>query len=169
MAETLGSLCDKLTIVRLKQWHTKDSRRQDSLARQLADLQAEIDGFVGEAVAGQIPPARLKFDANKIYRKKNHAVRDVAGSLGVIVSQLAEANCALWHQQEKIYNFAKVPPEEKDSTIQRLAVLNLERNRCIEAIDELLREQVVAAPKRPRHPPPPPANRRNSFSKRTGK
>ena len=27
MAETLGSLCDKLTIVKLKQWHTDDPAR----------------------------------------------------------------------------------------------------------------------------------------------
>jgi len=27
MAETLGSLCDKLTIVKLKQWHTTDKTR----------------------------------------------------------------------------------------------------------------------------------------------
>jgi len=32
MAETLGSLCDKLTIVKLKQFHTGDVQRLESLA-----------------------------------------------------------------------------------------------------------------------------------------
>jgi hypothetical protein len=34
MAETLGSLCDKLTIVKLKQYHTEDSKRLESLGQQ---------------------------------------------------------------------------------------------------------------------------------------
>ena len=41
MAETLGSLCDKLTIVKLKQWHTDDTARTASLAaqeRQLSEI-----------------------------------------------------------------------------------------------------------------------------------
>ena len=28
MAETLGTLCDKLTIVKLKHWHTEDPDRR---------------------------------------------------------------------------------------------------------------------------------------------
>ena len=34
MADTLGSLCDKLTVVRLKLWHTKDRAKLDDLERQ---------------------------------------------------------------------------------------------------------------------------------------
>lgn len=52
----------------------------------------------------------------------------------------------------EIYNFARIPAKAKDATIQRLAVLNLERNRCIEAIDELFREEVLTAQKRERRP-----------------
>ena len=34
MAETLGSLCDKLTIVKLKQFHNEDKNRLESLQQQ---------------------------------------------------------------------------------------------------------------------------------------
>ena len=52
MAETLGSLCDKLTIVKLKQWHSEDETRLQSLAKQEQQLQQEINDFIGNAVAG---------------------------------------------------------------------------------------------------------------------
>ncbi len=52
MAETLGSLCDKLTIVKLKQYHSDEENRLKSLAQQATDLQQEIDDFVGQAVSG---------------------------------------------------------------------------------------------------------------------
>jgi len=149
MAETLGSLCDKLTIVRLKQWHSTAPDRLDSLARQLAALEAEIDDFVSSAMARKIPVSQLKFDANKVYRKADHEPGEFAGSLGSIVSKLAEVNCALWHQQEKIYDFARIPALKKNGTIKRLAVLNLERNRCIETIDELFRDKIVAMHSKP--------------------
>jgi hypothetical protein len=39
MAETLGMLCDKLTIVKLKQYHSEDEARLKSLALQADQLQ----------------------------------------------------------------------------------------------------------------------------------
>ena len=149
MAETLGSLCDKLTIVRLKQWHSSDRDRLESLAHQLGSLKAEIDAFVANAVARKIPLSQLQFDANKVYRNAHHAPADFAGGLGCMVSQLAEVNCALWHQQEKIYDFARVPAAAKNSTVKRLAALNLERNQFIERIDELFREKIIALHSKP--------------------
>ena len=37
---------------------------------------------------------------------------------------------------EKVYEFEKVPSEEKDKVVKRLALLNLERNSCIDRIDK---------------------------------
>jgi hypothetical protein len=52
MAETLGSLCDKLTIVKLKEWHSeKQPERMRSLATQEQQLREEIDA------ASLMPPA----------------------------------------------------------------------------------------------------------------
>ena len=43
----------------------------------------------------------------------------------------------LWHEQEKVYDFEKVPAEQKDIVVRKLAVLNLERNKCIDRINSL--------------------------------
>jgi len=72
MPETLGSLCDKLTIVKLKQWHTEEESKQKSLAAQQRQLQEEIDEFVAGAIAGRIAPERLMFASNKVYRKEGN-------------------------------------------------------------------------------------------------
>ncbi|OCR01810.1 hypothetical protein BCD67_04760 [Oscillatoriales cyanobacterium USR001] len=136
MAETLGSLCDKLTIIKLKQWHSEDESRLQSLAIQEKQLQAEINEFISAAVSGEIPKERLTFAANKVYKKEGNYVPDVLGSIGEIFSQLAHVNCNLWHEQEKVYEFEKVEAAEKDKVVKQLALLNLERNKCIDGIDK---------------------------------
>ena len=138
MAETLGSLCDKLTVVKLKQWHTKDRKRIKSLEIQERVLQQEIDEFVRDAFDGTIPEDRMKFEANKVYKRKGNTVAEVKGDIGAVLSQLARVNCELWHEVEKSYDIDRIPDEQKGVLIKRLAVLNLERNRCMEAIDDSL-------------------------------
>ena len=48
MAETLGMLCDKLTIVRLKLYHTEDENSLVSLEKQSVQLQTEIDEYISD-------------------------------------------------------------------------------------------------------------------------
>lgn len=139
MAETLGSLCDKLTIVKLKQFHSDDQERLKSLAVQELQLQSEIDEFVSAAVTGQIPVERLSFAANKVFKQEGNVVAEVLGSIGEVFSQLADVNCRLWHEQEHVYEFEKVPVTEKDKVVKQLALLNLERNMCIDCIDRQLK------------------------------
>jgi hypothetical protein len=143
MAETLGSLCDKLTIVKLKQWHTKDKGRTKSLKVQETALQEEIDQFISDALGGEIPEGRLRFEANKVYKKKGNTFSKVKGDIGAVFSQLAKVNCELWHEVEKSYNIDQVPDSDKGALVKRLAVLNLERNRCMEAIDENLHRNLT--------------------------
>jgi len=142
MAETLGSLLDKLTIVKLKQWHSEDATAQESLKRQESQLQSEITEFISGALSGAIPLEKLTFAANKVYKKEGNAVSEVQGSIGEVFSQLSEVNCKLWHEQEKVYEFEKVAVAEKDRVVKALAVLNLERNKCIDAIDKGFQSQV---------------------------
>ena len=137
MAETLGMLCDKLTIVRLKQYHTEDNGRLASLEKQSVRLQAEIDEYITNAVGGNIPVDSMMFDSNKVFKKEGNDVAEVMGNFGEVVAQLADVNCQLWHEQEKVYEFEKVPAEEKDTVVKKLAVLNLERNKCIDRINSL--------------------------------
>lgn len=136
MAETLGTLGDKLTTVKLKQWHTEDKDRLESLVRQEKQLQDEIDDFISGAISGKIPLEKLTFAANKVYKKEGNETREVAGSLGEIFAMLAEVNCKLWHVQETVYDFEKIPVEQKDDVIRELAVVNLERNNCIDELDK---------------------------------
>ena len=142
MAETLGSLCDKLTIIKLKQWHADDAERLTSLGKQEKQLQGEINTFIQDAIAGRIPAERLTFASNKIYKKEGNTVADVRGSISEVFSRLADVNCKLWHEQERVYDFEHVPPDNKDSVVKQLALLNLERNKCIDEIDRLFRATV---------------------------
>jgi hypothetical protein len=142
MAETLGLLCDKLTIVKLKQWHSDDPARLQSLDLQERQLRSEIDEFVQGAISGAVPVERLTFAANKVYKREGNVVGPVVGALGEVFSQLAAVNCELWHEQEKVYEFEKVPAESKDAVVKQLALLNLQRNACIDRIDRALREAV---------------------------
>lgn len=142
MAETFGSLCDKLTIIKLKQWHSEDLGKLESLAKQEQQLKVEIDEFISSAISGDIPLARLVFDANKVYKKTGNETREISGNIGNVFSSLAEVNCRLWHEQEKVYDFEQVPASEKDKVVKQLAILNLERNQCIDKINENLRDAI---------------------------
>lgn len=140
MAETLGSLCDKLTIVKLKQFHTEDTKRLLSLESQEAQLSGEINQFVSDALTGVIPVEKLNFAANKVYKEAGNETRKIKGNIGEIFAELAKVNCDLWHEQEKVYEFDRVPVEEKNSVVKKLAILNLERNKCIDEINNMLSE-----------------------------
>ena len=142
MAETLGSLCDKITIVKLKQYHSEDSAKLSSLAEQEQHLQTEIDNFVSDAVQGLIPLSKLTFKANKVFKQAGNEISDIKGTIGNVFAKLAEVNCLLWHEQEKVYEFEKVPAEDKDKVVKKLAILNLERNKCIDEIDTTLRSYI---------------------------
>lgn len=143
IAETLGSLCDKLTIVKLKQFHSQDAARLQSLSVQQAQLQSEIDEFVAAALSGNIPIERLTFAANKVFKSQGNAISAVEGTMGEVFSQLAEVNCLLWHEQEKVYDFEAVAAAEKDAVVKQLALLNLSRNQCIDQIDRQFSSRVA--------------------------
>lgn len=142
MAETLGMLCDKLTIVKLKEYHTEDHMRLQSLALQSSQLQQEIDRYVADALSGRIPEGELTFASNKVYKKDNMAVPEVSGHIGEVFYQLADVNCRLWHEQEKVYEFEKVPADQKNIVVKQLAILNLQRNKCIDAINRHFAEMI---------------------------
>ncbi len=143
MAETLGMLCDKLTIVKLKQYHTTDEVRLISLNKQCDQLQIEIDEYFSDGFAGNIPAERLTFASNKVFKQQGNEVKEIHGKIGEVFSQLADVNCKLWHEQEKVYEFETVPVDQKDTVVKLLALLNLERNKCIDAINLQFSELVI--------------------------
>ena len=142
MAETLGTLADKLTTVKLKLMYSEDPERIRSLQAQERQLQEEMNELIGGAVSGEIPIERLTFAANKVYKKEGNVVPEFHGTLGQMFSQLAEVNCRLWHVQEKVYEFEQIPMNQKDDIIKQLAIVNLERNQCIDKLDQEFRKSV---------------------------
>lgn len=85
MAETLGTLTDKLTIVNLKIWHMEDEARRkdvddshianakrkiDVLNQQRNDLMGEIDGWLRGVLDGNVP--FKPYDAVKMYNNPNY-------------------------------------------------------------------------------------------------
>ncbi|MBS1497274.1 MAG: hypothetical protein JSS85_10370 [Bacteroidetes bacterium] len=143
MAETLGMLCDKLTIVKLKQYHTADQARLQSLGVQATQIQTEIDEYLSDAINGKINTERMTFAANKVFKKEGNEVNEVTGKIGEVFYQLADVNCRLWHEQEKVYDFENVADTEKNTVVKQLALLNLERNKCIDAINEQFKQIII--------------------------
>jgi sulfur transfer complex TusBCD TusB component (DsrH family) len=139
--DTLGSLIDKLTIVKLKQYHTEDIKKLESLKTQEGNLIVEINAFVFAAVDGKIPRKLLSSPSNKVYNIEED-IEVIQGSNGWLVSELAMVNCELWHEQETVYQFELVAPELKDGVIQRLAKLNILRTKYIDLIDEQFQRMI---------------------------
>ena len=104
-----------------------------------------MDEFMSAAISGNIPLERLTFAANKVYKKEGNPVPEFNGTLGESFAQLAHTVCKLWHVQEKVYEFESVPVDEKDGVIKELAIVNLERNQCIDGLDQRFRELIEAA------------------------
>lgn len=142
MAETLGSLCDKLIITNLKKSHTNDLEKIDSLGRQIELLKSEIDSYLVDALKGVIPIERLNFAAHKVYNKSKYLIDEPIPRFGEAINELSSINIKLWDTQDKVYNFSDLQPKEKEETIVHLATLNLERNKLIEEINLKLIQQV---------------------------
>ena len=115
-----------------------------SLTCQEQQLRQEINDYIGAAVSGCIPLQQLTFAANKIFKASDNTILNVKGSVGGVFAKLAETNCDLWHEQEKVYEFEKVPVEDKNRVVKRLALLNLERAQCIDEIDRQFSASVSA-------------------------
>jgi hypothetical protein len=138
MAETLGSLCDKLTIVKLKQYHCDDDIKAESLKAQTTQLIEEIDVYVADAFCGKIPLERLTFISNKVYKKAGNELNPIpSDTIAHVFAELAVTNCDLWHVQENVYKFEEVPVEQKDYIAKQLAVVNLRRTQCVDMRDKL--------------------------------
>lgn len=138
MAETLGSLIDKLSIVGLKRAHAApDSLASADLARQAGLLAAEIDAFVQSAVNGDLPPNRLAFSAHKM---TGDFIVETAppDGLGARIEALCAVNAALWGVQAKVYAPETLTEAEKDALLRDLAALNLKRHHLVEAVDAAL-------------------------------
>ena len=92
---------------------------------------------------GHIPQEKLTFSSNKVYKKEGNEILPITGNIGAVFSELAKINCDLWHEQEKVYEFEEVPSDEKNHVVKQLAVLNLQRNQCIDSIDKQFQQIIM--------------------------
>jgi hypothetical protein len=143
MSETLGSLIDKLIVVKLKAYHTKrdDNIRCEILSSQERQLRTEINEYVTGAISGKIPQDRLTFELNKVHTGLTVPTIPVVSIAGSIAA-LADVNIDIWHLQEKMYNFAAVPEGKKNFIIRSISMFNVQRSNCIDDINRQFKELI---------------------------
>jgi len=148
MAETLGSLVDKLSIKNLRIWHLEEALEKDSgseelkAKRDLADKQRqnlveEINGFLVAALQGEVC---IRDEKIKMYTNTNVSSLDSVKKLGEAVSELAFRNIKLWHCEDEVRRM-----DLEDSEIvkikRRIDTTNQERNDLMDKVDQILQTE----------------------------
>ena len=156
MAETLGSLIDKLSIKNLRYWHldedsqgrdASDPQKQELMAkmelvdRQRKELLEEIDVFLSSALAGEV---RIRDEKVKLYKNLNVTSEDDVNHLGEAVSKLAMSNIKLWHLEDEVRR-EDLPDADIVKTKRKIDTNNQERNNFMDKVDEILENFVKQA------------------------
>ena len=156
MAETLGSLIDKLSIKNLRYWHLdEDSQARDVsdpqkqelmdkmelVDRQRKELLEEIDVFLSSALAGEV---RIRDEKVKLYKNLNVTSADDVNHLGGAVSKLAMSNIKLWHLEDEVRR-EDLPDTDIVKTKRKIDTNNQERNNFMDKVDEILENFVKQA------------------------
>ncbi len=142
MAETLGSLVDKLTIKNIRQEFlgVVKGRGQAGKIRivkeQRDDLIDEINRFLIDAVKGKV---RLKELKVKLYNKP--VKKRPSGNLGELINGLASKNLELWKLEDEVRR-RDVSDSYIAKTKRKIDVANQMRNDLIDAIDVLLEKNI---------------------------
>ena len=150
MAETLGSLVDKLSIKNLRIWHLDEALEQgngskkeelkakrDLANKQRENLVGEINDFLIAALKGQVC---IRDEKIKMYTNNNVSSSDSIEKLGEAVSELAYRNIRLWHFEDEVRR-----TDLEDSEIvkikRQIDSTNQERNDLMDKVDEILQNQ----------------------------
>ncbi len=153
MAETLGSLVDKITIKEIRKYHLqemlmlKDGKfsvdainlKITLLNKQVKIMNEEVDGFIMTALKGKI---HLRDEKLKIY----NAVEDMdkipqLESLGQAISGLAQKNLELWHLEDEARR-KDVGLDFIGGIKRKIDLANQQRNDFIDKIDELFDKKI---------------------------
>lgn len=140
MAETLGSLVDKLTIknIRLNNLRKKGSKKKiDIVQSQRKELIEEMNQFLARALKRKV---KLKDEKVKLY-KQPKVEEKILATLGALVDRLCQKNMQLWHLEDEARR-----SDVNDAYIGRIKrkidITNLSRNDLIDRIDGLLARKV---------------------------
>ena len=147
MAETLGSLVDKLSIKNLRIWHLDEALEQKNTSdsaelkakRDLADKQRqnlvnEINDFLVSAFKGEVC---IRDEKIKLYANTNVSSSDSIKKLGEAVSELAFRNIKLWHCEDEVRR-TDLADAEIVKIKRRIDTTNQERNDLMDKVDEIL-------------------------------
>ena len=150
MAETLGSLVDKLSIKNLRIWHLDEALEQKNTSdyaelkakRDLADKQRqtlvnEINDFLVSAFNGEVC---IRDEKIKLYANTNVSSSDSIKKLGEAVSELAFRNIKLWHCEDEVRR-TDLADVEIVKIKRRIDTTNQERNDLMDKVDEILQIQ----------------------------
>jgi hypothetical protein len=148
MAETLGSLVDKLSIKNLRIWHLEEALEKDKASeelqgkRDLADKQRqnlvqEINSFLVAALEGKVC---IRDEKIKMYTNTNVSSSDSVKKLGEAVSELAFRNIKLWHCEDEVRR-TDLADAEIVQIKRRIDSTNQERNDLMDKVDEILQSQ----------------------------
>ena len=149
MAETLGSLIDKLSIKNLRYWHideviqAKDASdpqraklqaKRDLVDSQRKELLGEIDAFLEAALAGEV---KIRDEKVKLYKNHNVKTSNRLNDLGKAVNELAMSNIKLWNLEDE-FRREDLPDSQIVKTGRIIGTTNQERNDLIDKVDEIL-------------------------------
>ncbi len=147
MAETLGSLVDKLSIKNLRIWHLDEALEQKNVSdyaqlkarRDLADKQRqnlvnEINDFLISAFKGEVC---IRDEKIKLYTNTNVSSSDSIKKLGEAVSELAIRNIKLWHCEDEVRR-TDLADVEIVKIKRKIDTTNQERNDLMDKVDEIL-------------------------------
>jgi hypothetical protein len=148
MAETLGSLVDKLSIKNLRIWHLEEALEKDSESeelkakRDLADKQRqnlveEVNGFLVSALQGEVC---IRDEKIKMYTNTNVSSSDSIKKLGEAVSELAFRNIKLWHCEDEVRR-TDLADSEIVKIKRRIDTTNQERNDLMDKVDKILQTE----------------------------
>ena len=156
MAETLGSLIDKLSIKNLRYWHLDEvMQAKDVSGSQVKELKAkmelvdcqrkellgEIDDFLSAALKGEV---RIRDEKVKLYKNLNVVSSDGLSQLGEVVSELAMSNIKIWHLEDEVRR-DDLPDSKIVKTKRSIDTTNQERNNLMDKVDEILENAVKQA------------------------
>ena len=149
MAETLGSLVDKLSIKNLRLWHideamealdASDPKKEELQAKrqlvvdQANDLMGEINSFLGAALSGEV---KIRDEKVKLYNNRKFESSDAINQLGKAVSELAMRNIRIWHLEDEVRR-DDIPNDEIVQLKRRIDSTNQERNDLMDRVDGIL-------------------------------
>ncbi len=150
MAETLGSLVDKLSIKNLRIWHLDEAleqknasdyaelkARRDLAEKQRLNLVNEINRFLVSAFKGEVC---IRDEKIKLYANTNVSSSDSIKKLGEAVSELAIRNIKLWHCEDEVRR-TDLADVEIVKIKRRIDTTNQERNDLMDKVDEILQSQ----------------------------